>query len=96
MRLRARVDAPLEDIARTLESSRAISARAALLVVGQLPPFPAYAGGFTSYGTVDFSPEGQEACAALGPAIAAKVGALETLLQQHDVSGSAAAILCEP
>jgi len=89
-------DAPLDDLARKLETIRAIPAQAAIVIVGEVPQFPAYAVGVAPYGGVDIPPEWQDAMSESKAALIAKQDAIETLLQQHDIKGGVAVIATDP
>jgi nucleotide-binding universal stress UspA family protein len=89
-------DAPLRSLVQTLESIRAIPARAVILIVGEMPVFPYYAAGMAPYGMIDIAPEWREEVAALQSALKSKTDEIEAMLQDHDVSGEVSAIVCEP
>ena len=84
------------DLAKRLEAIRAIPAHAAILVVGEMPPFPYYEFGLPAYGSIDISPVWQEAVAANNAELKEKAGVLEALLDRHDVSGEVATLSAEP
>ena len=89
-------DASLGDLARKIETVRAIPAQVVILLVGEVPQFPYYAMGIPPYGGTDISPEWQEALSRNTAALKAKQEEIETLLQQHDVSGEVAVVATEP
>lgn len=89
-------NAPLDALAQKLEALRAVSAHAVILVVSELPVFPYYAVGVPPYGGAVMPIDWQEDVAAHKAALRDKVDQIETLLQQHDVSGEVAAIASEP
>lgn len=89
-------DALAGAIARKLEVIRDRSARAVILIVGEMPVFPAYAVGISPYGMTDIPPEWQDEVKAEKAALRAKVQEVEALLQDHNVSGEVAAVECDP
>lgn len=89
-------DASNTELAKKLETLRAIPAHAVVLIVGEMPPFPYYAVGVPLYGTADVPVEWQEDVAAYKAALQARADEVETVLQQHDVSGEVSTIICEP
>lgn len=89
-------DASTTDLARKLEAIRAIPARAIILIVAEIPVFPYYAIGMSPYGSADIPPEWQEGISATKAALKAKEEEVETLLQQHQVSGEVTTEACEP
>lgn len=89
-------DAPLNQLAKTLETLRAVPARALVLVIAEMPIFPNYSMGMAPYGMLDVSPAWQEEVTTLQTSLKSKVDTLETLLQEHGVSGEVSAISCEP
>lgn len=89
-------DAPMEDLARTLETVRAIPAQAAVLLIGEMPAFPYYAVGIPPYGATDIPPEWQAEITKNKAALKAKQNEIETLLSQHDVQGGVTVIATEP
>jgi len=86
----------LSDLAKKLETIRAIPARAAILVIGEIPSFPYYAVGVSPYGMTDIPPEWQEELLANKAALNAKAEEIKNLLLQHDVSGEVTTEACEP
>lgn len=89
-------DASSAALAKNLEAIRAIPARAAIMIIGEMPVFPYYAVGIPPYGGTDIPPEWQAAVSANQTALKAKEEEIETLLQQHDVSGEVSTVACEP
>lgn len=88
-------DASLDDLARKLETIRAIPARASILLVAELPEFPYFAMGIPPYGATDIPPEWQESLARNRADLKDKQDEIETLLQQHDVSGEVTVVATE-
>lgn len=89
-------DTALDELAAKLETIRAIPAKVAILLVGDLPRFPYYAVGVPPYGGVDIPPEWQAAISENNAALKAKKDWIETLLQQHDLAGGVSVIAAEP
>ena len=85
-------DAPLDDLARKLETIRAIPARVDILLVGVVPHFPYYEIGAPPYGTTVTPPEWQDALSETKTALKAKQEEIETLLQQHVIDGGISVI----
>lgn len=89
-------DIALDDLARQLENLRAIPARAAVLLVAQMPQFPYYALGVPPYGATELPAEWQEEVSTASADLKAREDGIEALLQQHDVSGEVSSIGCAP
>ena len=89
-------DTSLGDLAKNLEAIRAIPAHAAVLIVGEAPPFPYYALGINSYGTAVMPNEWLEAVSENRKVLEAKEVEVQRLLQQHDVSGDVLIVSGEP
>lgn len=89
-------DTPTASLAKKLEAIRAIPARAAILVVGELPLFPYYAVGLPPYGMTSVPDEWQTELAENKAALNAKVDEIEVLLTQHDVAGDVSTIASDP
>ncbi|THH36890.1 universal stress protein [Aliishimia ponticola] len=89
-------DAAMDTLAAKLETIRAIPAKVAILLVGEVPEFPYYAASIPPYGGSVIPPEWQEAVVKNNAALKAKQDEIETLLQQHDVAGGVSVISTEP
>lgn len=89
-------DTPTRSLATKLEAIRAIPARAAILVVGEMPVFPYYAVGVPPYGMTDVPPDWQKDMSENKAALQAKVDEIEGLLEQHGVSGEVATVASDP
>ena len=88
-------ETPLGDLAKTLETIRSVPARAAVLIISEMPAVPYYAVGVSPYGMPDIPPQWQEELQANKAALKEKADEVENLLQQHDVSGDVATIAGE-
>jgi nucleotide-binding universal stress UspA family protein len=89
-------NASTTELAKKLEAIRPLSAHAVILILGAMPVFPYYASGLPLYGTTDVPVEWQQDVAAQKAALHEKAKDVETLLQQHDVSGEVSTVVCEP
>ncbi len=89
-------DAPLSELSTKLETLRPLSARAIVLILGEIPVFPYYASGMPLYGTTDVPLDWQSDVAEKKAAVEARAKEVEALLQQHGVSGEVSAAACEP
>ena len=89
-------DASKDVLARQFETLRAMPARAAVLVVAEVPNFPYYAVGIPPYGSIVLPADWQEEMTGQKKAIAAKEEEIEALLAEHDVSGEVMTVVCEP
>jgi len=89
-------DASLTDLAKRLEAIRAIPARAAILIIGEVPDFPYYGIGIPPYGGTEIPPAWQEAISSVHADLKTKSDDVEFLLQQHGVSGAVHTIGCAP
>lgn len=89
-------DASRDVLARQFETLRAMPARAAVLVVAEVPNFPYYAVGIPPYGSIVLPADWQEEITNQKKAVAAKKKEIQTLLAQHDVSGEVMTVVCEP
>lgn len=85
----------LDDLAKRLETIRAIPARAAIVIVGEMPEVPYYAVGIPPYGSIELPADWQEVVKANNAALKAKVEEIEALLQEHDVSGEVSVVASE-
>ncbi|MFT6091511.1 universal stress protein [Sulfitobacter sp.] len=89
-------DSSLTTLAQKLETIRAIPAHAAIVIIAKMPVFSYYAVGVEPFGTPDISPEWQQEVTAIKAALHAKEDEVQTLLQQHDLSGDVSTIAAEP
>lgn len=80
-------DISLVDLAKTLESIRDQQARASVVVVDELPALPIYAIGVPPYGISEVPVGWHENRATQQTKLHEKAREIETLLDQHDVSG---------
>ncbi|CUH89236.1 Universal stress protein family protein [Phaeobacter sp. CECT 5382] len=87
--------ASLDDLAKQLETIRALPARAVVLIIGEMPQYPYGTLGVPTGGIADFSVEWQESVAANTEALKVKTDEVEALLQQHGLSGEVASVACE-
>lgn len=87
---------PLTTLAQKLETIRAIPAHAAIIIVAEMPVFSYYAVGVEPFGTPGISPEWQQQVTATKAALHAKETEVETLLQQHELSGDVTTVAAEP
>lgn len=87
---------PKESLARRLETLRAVSARAAILAIAEVPNFPYYAVGIPPYGSIVVPADWQEEMTNQKSALAEKEQEMEALLQEHNVSGEVLTAVCEP
>jgi nucleotide-binding universal stress UspA family protein len=89
-------DASKEALGRQLETLRAIPARAAILIIAQIPNFPYYAVGIPPYGSIVLPADWQEEITEQKTALDAREKEIEALLGEHDVSGEVSTVVCEP
>ncbi|KEO60738.1 universal stress protein [Thioclava indica] len=89
-------DAAMDELAKSFEALRALSAHAFVLVVDDIPNYPYYTIGAPSGETADISTGWLEERVALTAALEAKATEIRDLLQQHGVSGEVSTVFCEP
>ena len=89
-------DAPASELAKTLETVRAIPARVSILVVGEMPVFPFYAIGVPPYGMTDVPPNWQEDLTENKAVLEEKVTEIEAMLGRHGVAGEVATVASDP
>ncbi|MEB8386504.1 universal stress protein [Rhodobacteraceae bacterium KMM 6894] len=89
-------DAPMDDLAKKLETLRTVSAHVVILIVGEMPAFPYYAVGIDTFGTTDVPGDWSGEVASHKAVLDDKAKDVRTLLQQHDVSGEVSTVACEP
>ncbi len=85
-------DAALDDLAATMETIRAVSARVAILVVGEVPAFPYYAIGVPPYGISEVPADWQADLTESRSILLEKAQEIEKLLDQHGVSGEVTSV----
>lgn len=85
-------DTPLNALGGKLEAIGAIPARAAVMVVGELPVFPYYAVGVPPYGVMEIPQEWQAEMSTSKAALKERADEIEALLDQHGVSGDVTAV----
>jgi len=84
------------ELSKKLEEARNLSGHAAILIIGQTPPYPVFAYGSPAYTAAIIPEEWQQAVSEEGAALKAKAEAVEKVLALHDVSGDVTTICCEP